>query len=541
MKKIIFLLALALFSCVCFGLEIAEAGDGFSVKAAAYSAGVSGRLLYSLEQNGREMLSGELASWLQNTWAPVSVLRDGDTVTCVKKDFGRVVYAFSDEKITVSLVNDTAGRLCYSTLLSPDLFGVVLPSGPAVYPVIEANAGELRFFAGREALVFKGDILATGPQDGCQLIELFAGPGETKTMELIPARASGAEEEKVKKLRNKALFFDEDSGIALYSPRDYQVFQRRTRSRGKVLISGRVKVPCDRLVYVFSGKNFAGHRLSETPREAQLDADGSFSFETEVAAGGWFRLSLTAYKGERAAAALEVEHVGVGEVIIASGQSNSTNRAQARMKSRHKMASATDGTEWRLCDDPMPGQHDGNEGRQGGSMYPALGDYLYEALGVPVAFASTGHGGMEAKRWLPGGELYAWLMDRIDGLGKDGFRCVIWHQGESEQFAETTADEYYDTMKLIINASVCDAGRRFPWFTAKASLMSADTGMYEPVRAAQQRLWDTKISLPGPDTDTLTGGYREYDGKGAHFTPEGLEAHARLWSYILADYINRQP
>ncbi|MBR4750109.1 MAG: hypothetical protein IK083_11145 [Abditibacteriota bacterium] len=533
------LLALAL---PAFSLDITEAEGIYTVTAAGYTARLSApKLLFSLQTEGRELLSEGTASWLQNTWAPVTVSREGNSLVCVKKDFGRAVYDFGEDRIRVSVVNDTRDTLRYSTVLADGYDAVVLAGGLKAYPVTEARESRVRFNTGRQALEFSGDMLVTGPEGRGQLIELFTPAGRTGTLEIAPARAGAGEEEEAARLRQPALYFDRDEDISLYSPREWQVFQRRTRARGEIVISGRVRVPCDRLEYSLTGTNFAGHRLSGKPEPIPLAPDGSFSLKAETASGGWYRLSLTARKGGAVTGRKEIERTGVGEIIVSSGQSNSTNRAAVRMHSRLQMAAATDGTEWRLCDDPMPGQHDSFDGHQGGSLYPPLGDYLYEALRVPIAFASTGHGGMEAKYWLPGSELYSWMTDRLRQLGKGGFRCVIWHQGESEQFADTTADEYYDTMALIIRASVCDAGWQFPWFVAKASLMSADTGMYEPVRQAQQRLWDTGVALAGPDTDTLVGDYREYDGKGAHFTPSGLEAHARLWSYILADHIRRQP
>ena len=545
MRLRIFFPAVLLLAAVClpvFSLDIGEADGIWTVNARAYTACLSAeRLLFSLQSDGSELLADGNPCWLQNTWAPVAVTREANSLVCVKKDFGRAVYEFGEDGIKVSVINDTKDTLRYSTVLSPEFRGVVLSQGLREYPVAEARENEVRFNMQKTALLFRGNMLVTGPEDRGQLIELFTPPGGTETLEMLPAKTEPGEERAAARLKEPALWFDSGEDIALYSPVDWQVFQRRTRSRGEVLISGRVKVPCDRLEYTLTGVNFAGHKLSGKPEPVPVGPDGSFCLQAETAAGGWYAFSLTAYKDQRPVASAEVERVGVGEIIVASGQSNSTNRAGERMHSRLKMASATDGVNWRLCDDPMPGQHDSFDGHQGGSLYPPLGDYLYEALGVPIAFASTGRGGMEAKHWLPGRDLYSWLLNRLRQLGKGGFRCVIWHQGESEQFADTSADEYYDTMSLIIKASLCDAGWQFPWFVAKASLMSADTGLYEPVRQAQQRLWDTGVALQGPDTDTLVGEYREYDGKGAHFTPPGLEAHARLWSYILADYIRRQP
>ncbi|HLK58969.1 MAG TPA: hypothetical protein VKU00_20515, partial [Chthonomonadaceae bacterium] len=63
--------------------------------------------------------------------------------------------------------------------------------------------------------------------------------------------------------------------------------------------------------------------------------------------------------------------------------------------------------------------------------------------------------------------------------------------------------------------------------------------MTQRTRDAQKKLWDTGIALEGPDTDTLTGDNRDFDGKGIHFSPKGLHAHGRLWADKVSVYLDR--
>ena len=164
-----------------------------------------------------------------------------------------------------------------------------------------------------------------------------------------------------------------------------------------------------------------------------------------------------------------------------------------------------------------------------------MGDALYEKYRVPVAVAACAAGGTIAKEWLPNTDLYNYLLLRIKQFGPGGFRAVLWHQGESE--LETPADTYYNQMKTIIRSSCEDAGWYFPWFTAKATRLSQDLPYHKEIRDAQQKLVDDKISLAGPDTDTLGENYRDYTG--AHFNREGLKKHGEMWAKCVEKYLDQ--
>ena len=124
---------------------------------------------------------------------------------------------------------------------------------------------------------------------------------------------------------------------------------------------------------------------------------------------------------------MAVDHVGVGEVFVGAGQSNSTNCGQERIKQYSGMVSSFSGTAWQLADDPQPGVHDNS---MGGSYWPAFGDEMYAKYHVPIGVASTGHSGTSVNQWIPGGELFRWMTTRMKELGREGFRAVLWHQGK---------------------------------------------------------------------------------------------------------------
>jgi len=236
-------------------------------------------------------------------------------------------------------------------------------------------------------------------------------------------------------------------------------------------------------------------------------------------------VEVQALRGPGVVAHATVGHVGVGEVFVIAGQSNSTNCGQQKLKQKSGMVAAFGGSDWRPADDPQPGVHDKSSG---GSCWPAFGDALYDKYRVPVGIASTGHQGSSVKQWQPGGELFKWMMGRIKQLGPHGFRAVLWHQGESD--VGTPSAEYVKLLTAVVKESKKQAGWDFPWFVAQVSYQSPSNRSSPTVRAAQEKLWNAGVALEGPDTDTLTGDNRDHNGQGIHFSAKGNTAHGKMWA-----------
>ncbi|MCE5198620.1 sialate O-acetylesterase, partial [bacterium] len=229
-------------------------------------------------------------------------------------------------------------------------------------------------------------------------------------------------------------------------------------------------------------------------------------------------------------------HVGVGEVFVGAGQSNSTNCAQYKISQTSGMVSSFSGESWRLADDPQLGTHDKTKD---GSFWPAFGDAMYVKYHVPIGVAVTGHGGTYSLQWLPDNPmgLFSWTMTRIYQLGSNGFRAVLWHQGESDVTENTPSDVYVSRLTNMITQSNTLAGWQFPWFVANVSYVSAAQPTNSVIRGAQQRLWATGVALEGPDTDTLGSDYR--DNTGVHFNPNGLHTHGQMWADKVGVYLDK--
>ena len=328
--------------------------------------------------------------------------------------------------------------------------------------------------------------------------------------------------------------------VTVLSPRPLQVVQRDSRDTGKVLVSGCVKSDCDKVEVRFSGKGMDGD-LPDQWQNVEYNAAGkSFRECVKVPAGGWYKVEVRASKrGQPVGEAVTIDKVGVGEVFVIAGQSNSTNAGQFPIKQSSGMVSSFGGTGWQIANDPQPGVHDKS---QGGSPWPAFGDAMYAKYQVPIGIASTGHGGTSTIQWNPNppqteGSLFMWTMHRVHQLGPGGFRAMLWHQGESD--VGLTTDDYVAKLSEIVKASKKEAGWEFPWFVAQVSYHSPEKVKHDNMRDAHKKIWELGVAHEGPDTDTLAGDNRDLDGKGIHFSPKGLKAHGEMWAQKVGVYLDK--
>lgn len=360
--------------------------------------------------------------------------------------------------------------------------------------------------------------------------------------------------------------------VLLASPLDYQVFQRETRLRGMILIRGRSADSPDnslnhspsRVEARIVGRGIDGP-LVATWHKLSLDRHtGEFRGDLETSAGGFYEVDVRVRHGRHRVETLTVPHVGVGEVFVVSGQSNSTNYGEVPQVTETGMVTTFSGEAWRLANDPQPGVQDNSKK---GSFIPSFGDALYRKYQVPIGVASVGHGSTSVRQWLPAGEpvevmptmtkyvvqaadgaltsdgtLFNGMMTRIRQLGVHGFRAVLWHQGESDSHQkpehEISGETYRRMLEHVILATRKQAGWDIPWFVAEASYGTPEIPSWPPVREAQRSLWLSGVALPGPDTDTLGSPYRQNNGKGVHFSGAGLKAHGQLWAQQVELYLD---
>jgi hypothetical protein len=351
--------------------------------------------------------------------------------------------------------------------------------------------------------------------------------------------------------------------VVLDSPQDYQVAQRNAKNVGTLRVRGKlgeVARKADTLEYCVG--------LEGRPEEwRRLDAgvkDGRFEGTVEVAAGGWYRLEVRATARGKAVAQATVERVGVGEVFVVAGQSNSANHGAEIQTTRTRRVAAFDGTRWQPANDPQPGASG-----TGGSFLPPFGDAIAEKFSVPVGVVACGVGATSVREWLPKGvtfpnppsleghvrklaegrwesrgDLYPSFRDRMKQLGPHGFRAVLWHQGESDANQKDPTRTlpgklYREYLERLIRDTRKEIGWEAPWFVALVSYHERGDESSSDIRAAQAALWKAGVALEGPDSDALKGALRENGGKGIHFSGPGLRQHATRWVEKVGPWLER--
>lgn len=359
------------------------------------------------------------------------------------------------------------------------------------------------------------------------------------------------------------------SGITVASPLDYQVFQRSSLMKGKVVIRGRANLSpglaAARVEARLIGNSLGGPLKGNWLRLRLDRSSGAFDGTLVTVPGGFYRLDVRLLGAQGPAGEAAVSHVGVGEVFVIAGQSNATNYGEVRQTTETGMVAVFSGDAWQPANDPEPGVQDQSSK---GSFMPAFGDALFRKFHVPIGVAPVGHGSTSVRQWLPAGErvyvmptmtrfvshnaqnelvsdgtLYDGMMKRIHQLGKHGFRALLWHQGESDAHQAVehsiSAEQYRTTMVELIRASRESAGWKFPWMVAEATYHSPKDSSDSAIERAQQSLWQSGIALEGPNTDTLGSEFRQDHGAGVHFSDAGLKAHGALWAQAVENYLDR--
>ena len=352
--------------------------------------------------------------------------------------------------------------------------------------------------------------------------------------------------------------------LTLTGPLDYQIIQRSSKAKGTITIVGDL-TEADAKSARVEARIAAAGKSGKWRRLAATFTGTNFQTAMEAPAGGWYRLEVRAVNGRRVLGEATVDHVGVGEIFVVAGQSNSGNHGQEKQTPKSGRVVTFDGRRWQLANDPQPGASG-----DGGSFLPPFGDAIAERFKVPVGFIACGIGATSVREWLPKGttfpnpptlegrvarlpngaweskgEAFAMFTTRMKQLRPHGFRAVLWHQGESDANqsdpTRTLPGQLYrEYLEQVIRESRREIGWDAPWFVAQASYhVPGDDGSPD-IRAAQASLWRDGLAQAGPDSDALKGDLREANGKGVHFSGPGLREHAARWVEKVAPWLEQQ-
>lgn len=329
------------------------------------------------------------------------------------------------------------------------------------------------------------------------------------------------------------------SGIALTAPTSRSIFQRTASNVGTIPLSGTCSgTPSEihaRAVVMIGGGNSGTSTDWQTISTAP--SGGAFSGSLgNVPAGGWYQIEVRGVTAGIPGSAVVRQKVGVGDIYVTCGQSNSANYGQGGYTAgddRVCARTSVTGSNWILAADPLP-----IAGGSGGAVWTRLGDLLAAAEDIPIGFIAVGVGSTQVGEWIPGSSNFNNLLKpALQSFPANGFRAVLWHQGESDAIANTSAATYANRLNSVIAQSRIDAAWQAPWYIAEAAFHPAtNLAQEEPVTAGQrQAIHSDPLVFFGPTTDA----FHLEDASGGklvdtvHFNNAGLLDHAQQWRDIL--------
>ena len=323
----------------------------------------------------------------------------------------------------------------------------------------------------------------------------------------------------------------QEVGLRIESPNERSVIQRTEWNMGRLLVR------CSANGESVEVKVVERTSLKTAKDWTALDAENNSFTKTLELAAGWYQLEFQVKQGGKIVKTATLQHVGIGDVFVTLGQSNSANYGQPRQAAKSDCVSSCDFRTglWRHSDDPQPGATG-----SGGSPWPILGDLLVQKAGVPIGFVCLGVGSTGVGQWAPPQPppqgCYVRLKTALQLVGPRGCRAVLWHQGETDSILGTSAGAYAATLGRIITQSREDAGWVMPWGVALASYHPAAQATVErqqAVIAGQKQVIQSQPGVfQGPETDSNhTKGFL---ADTVHFNADGLTAHAQGWLAALS-------
>lgn len=112
------------------------------------------------------------------------------------------------------------------------------------------------------------------------------------------------------------------ASIELVSPKSYAIFQRDAKNMAGVKVSGSLAGNADAIeARATASEDLDGTDIKWTVI-VQAPSEGVFSAALQVPAG-WYDIEVRAVKDKKTLDEVSVEYVGIGEVFITAGQSNS--------------------------------------------------------------------------------------------------------------------------------------------------------------------------------------------------------------------------
>lgn len=342
--------------------------------------------------------------------------------------------------------------------------------------------------------------------------------------------------------------------LSLSQPANRTVLQRDKNNSATVYIRGTYEKVIDRvevqLRAINGGNNSGWMTIQDNPQ------GGSYAGQVDWT-GGWYEMEVRGWLGGQLVGSTTLPRLGIGEVFMIAGQSNSQGYlnygAQGAGDDRVNCINYYNTSSASELPQPAFEHLDANSyiAPRGNSAwgYGRLGDVLASRLGVPILFYNMGWYGSAMRNWresingpafsvyngepyLPAGQPYGNLRLVLRHyIPITGVRAILWHQGESDNFANTGSNSYKNDLKQVITQSRNEAGFDLSWVVARASYDNQRGVDVAVTNAQSAAVAESSNAFYGPETDRIQ--IPRMDG--VHFQNDGLRQFGEAWANALND------
>lgn len=369
--------------------------------------------------------------------------------------------------------------------------------------------------------------------------------------------------------------------ISITFPMEKAVFQRNLNNTGTINIAGTYTSTITSADARFTNLLNNQIIIDWTPFTTNVNGSVYYGSVSNIP-GGWYKLEVRGKLNGNIIGTATLNKVGIGEVFLIAGQSNAQGLEgdQAEVGSSDERVLSHNELSWydtqnNQCNQKVPNypsftQIFSNGGTRSSISktgatpwcYGKLGDNLVSKLGVPVVFYNSGATATSSNNWkessdgLPTtniysnaqycnavGVPYSNLKKTINYYASTfGVRAILWHQGETDNFANVQSNNYTSNINHVINKSRAELGNNIPWVIAKASVFDKNANggagnSNSNIINAQNSLVNSGNKIyPGPSTDDILGSNRSDE---VHFYGSGLIELANRWDAALSiDFFN---
>ncbi|MFT4733709.1 MAG: hypothetical protein ACI9K1_000662 [Arcticibacterium sp.] len=339
-------------------------------------------------------------------------------------------------------------------------------------------------------------------------------------------------------------------------PSERAIFQRNNGNATIVFIAGNYRTRLDKIeakLIPIQG----GTPVDWTPIVAQ-PFFGTYRGSL-VVNGGWYELHVRGIRNNKVVAESILPKFGVGEVFLISGQSNAqgyNGRGQrGAYDDRVNVISNFKSEGFAKPVYPTFGHLDAESNiaptGNGAWYWGELGDLLTDRLNVPILFMNAAWEGFQVHEFIksskgesginpysynqaPPGYPFGSVVDALNYYTNlTGLRSILWHQGESDNFLNTSFESYSSDLSQIINETNNRTGKNISWMVARVS--KNQDRFYPTIVDAQNFVIGGNANVfPGPNTDLVLD---RLDG--VHFSPTGFTEVAEQWNQQMnANFFN---